>query len=146
MDKLRRWDARLRALGLSVFAFQLGMAPARSAPIPTRTPLASIPIAPGKTVTHVETTRVDFAPGQAMPRHEHTVPVVCFVTAGEFLVKIGDSPERRAARGSVTYEPPDTPVEYFRNASRVSPAQLECASLAGDADKTLNVMLPASTK
>jgi quercetin dioxygenase-like cupin family protein len=111
-------------------------------PIPARTPLTVLAIQPGKTVSRVETTRVDFAPGQAMPRHKHTVPVVCFVTQGDFLVRIGDAPERRAPQGSVTFEPPETVVQYFRNASATAPAQLECASLAGDDDKVLNVMLP----
>ena len=127
----------LTAASLAAFA---GPVAAQTA-IPTRTPLAILPIAPAKTVSRVETTQVDFAPGQAMPRHKHTVPVVCFVARGEFLVKIGDAPERRAPEGSVTYEPPETVVGYFRNASATAPARLSCASLAGDADKALNVML-----
>jgi quercetin dioxygenase-like cupin family protein len=114
-------------------------------PIPARTPLAIIPIA-DKAVSRVETTRVDFAPGQAMPEHKHTVPVICFVTAGDFLTKIGDAPETRAPMGSVTYEPPQVVVHYFRNASATAPAQLTCASLAGARDKVLNVMLDAKAK
>jgi len=85
--------------------------------------------------------RVDFAPGQVMPRHKHTVPVICFIAKGDFLVKIGDAPERRAAQGATTYEPPEVTVHYFRNASATEPAQLLCASLAGKDDKVLNVML-----
>ena len=111
------------------------------APIPTRTPLAVIPIAPGKRVDRVETTRVDFQPGQAMPAHKHTVPVICFVSKGDFLVRIGDEAERRVASGATTYEPPGVTVHYFRNASSTAPAQLQCASLAGAEDKVLNVML-----
>ncbi|WP_297513115.1 hypothetical protein [uncultured Caulobacter sp.] len=110
--------------------------------IPSRTPLATIPIAPSKTVTRVETTRVDFAPGQAMPRHKHTVPVICLVSHGAFRVKIGDAPERLVGLGEVTYEPPEVVVGYFRNSSNTDTAQLTCNALAGDADKTLNVMLP----
>jgi quercetin dioxygenase-like cupin family protein len=110
--------------------------------LPTRTPLRIIPIDPGKTVNRVETTRVDFAPGQIMPRHKHMVPVVCFVTHGDFLVKIGDAPEARAPEGSVTYEPPGAVIGYFRNASAIAPAQLGCALLAGDADTVLSVPLP----
>lgn len=117
-----------------------GVAPAE--PVPTRTPLQVIAISPRKSVSRVETTRVDFAPGQAMPRHKHTVPVVCFVTKGEFLAKIGDAPERRANLGEVTFEPAGVVVSYFRNPSATAPAQLACASLAGEEDKILNVMLP----
>src|SRR3569623_1170273 len=115
---------------------------AAQAQAPTRQPLAEIPIAPGKHVARVETTRVDFAPGQAMPTHKHNVPVVCFIAAGAFRTKIGDQPERLAATGATTYEPPGVTLHYFKNASATAPAQLLCASLAADADKELNVMLP----
>jgi len=65
---------------------------AASAPIPPRTPTASFPIQPTKAVTHVETMRVDFLPGQVMPEHMHPVPVVCFVAKGRFAVSIGREP------------------------------------------------------
>ena len=113
-----------------------------TAQAPIRTPLRVFPIDPGKSVTRVETTRVDFAPGQSMPRHKHTVPVVCFVTRGAFLVKIGDAPETSVSEGAVTYEPPGVVVGYFRNASTTNPAQLGCVALASDADTVLNIMLP----
>jgi quercetin dioxygenase-like cupin family protein len=109
--------------------------------IPTRTPLAEIPLDPSKQVSRVVTTKVDFLPGQAMPAHLHTVPVICFVVQGDFRVSIGDEPERAAPQGSVTYEPPNVTVHYFRNASASAPAQLQCASLAGPDDKVLNRML-----
>jgi quercetin dioxygenase-like cupin family protein len=98
-------------------------------------------VAPGKTVDRVETNEVDFLPGQAMPTHKHTVPVICFISKGAFRVKIGDAPERLAATGTVTYEPPGVTVHYFKNASATDHAELLCASLAGAADHELNVML-----
>ena len=110
-------------------------------PIPNRTPLSVIPVSPGKAVSRVETTRVDFQPGQIMPMHKHTVPVVCFVSKGDFLVKIGDAAEQRISQGATTYEPAQVVVRYFKNASLTKPAQLLCASLAGADDKVLNVML-----
>jgi quercetin dioxygenase-like cupin family protein len=110
--------------------------------IPTRVPLAAIPIAPDKTVSRVETTRVEFQPGQVMPRHKHTVPVICFVTEGAFVYRIGDQLERRAETGTVTYEPPETVIHYFRNASATGPAALNCALLVGKDDHDLNVPLP----
>jgi quercetin dioxygenase-like cupin family protein len=117
-----------------------GAALAQSA-IPERTPMAILPVTPGKLVSRVETTRVAFQPGQAMPTHSHTVPVVCFVTKGDFLVSIADRPERRVAQGGVTFEGPGEIVHYFKNASATAPAELTCASLAGSDDKVLNVML-----
>lgn len=138
----------MRRLAIAVLiAAALGLAPAHAqAPIPNRTPLAVIPIAPGKRVDRVETTRVDFLPGQAMPAHKHTVPVFCFISQGDFLVRIGEAPERQAAFGTTTFEPAGVTVHYFRNASTTAPAQLQCASLAGTEDKVLNVMLDPEPK
>ena len=115
--------------------------PGAAAPIPVRQPLGTLPIAPGKTVDRVETNRVAFAPGQEMPRHKHNVPVVCFVTRGSFLVSIGAAPVRTVRTGDVTLEPAGAIVNYFRNASSKTPAELLCAALAGKEDRELNVML-----
>lgn len=116
-------------------------AAASSAPIPTRVPIASFPIAPAKQVTRVETTRVDFLPGQEMPEHLHPVPVICFVARGSFAVSIGGQPERTVTVGDATIERAGEVVHYFRNLSAKNPAQLYCAILAGADDKQLSVML-----
>jgi quercetin dioxygenase-like cupin family protein len=129
-----------RLLIIPAFLALAGAAQAQSA-IPSRHPLAVIPVAPGKQVDRVETTEVTFAPGQVMPTHKHNVPVVCFIAEGAFRTRIGDQPERLAPQGTVTYEPPGVTVHYFRNASATTPARLLCASLAGAEDKELNVML-----
>ena len=86
-------------------------------------------------------TRVDFAPGQTMPMHKHIVPVICIVARGSFLVRIGDAPERPVGVDGVTLESADMVVYYFRKASATEPSQLLCASLAGDGDTKLNIML-----
>jgi quercetin dioxygenase-like cupin family protein len=130
-----------RPIALAAAAALLASTAQAQAPIPTRNPLAVIPVAPGKHVDRVETNEVDFLPGQAMPTHKHTVPVICFVSKGTFRVKIGDAPERLAATGTTTYEPPGVIVHYFKNASARAHAELLCASLAGQDDKVLNVML-----
>jgi quercetin dioxygenase-like cupin family protein len=122
-------------------ALSLALASPALCQTPTRTTLSVFSIAPRKAVDRVEATRVDFQPGQIMPAHMHPVPVICFVARGDFLVRIGDAPERPAPLGSVTYEPPGVTVHYFKNASAVAPAQLNCAVLAGDADKVTSVML-----
>jgi quercetin dioxygenase-like cupin family protein len=122
-------------------ALMLMAAAASAAPIPVRTPIGSFPIEPAKPVTHVETTRVDFLPGQEMPEHMHPVPVVCFVAKGSFLVSIGRAPVRTVTVGDTTLERAGEVVHYFRNASAREPAQLYCAILAGPDDKQLSVML-----
>ena len=125
---------------LAIAALAAGTAPV-AAPIPTRTPIGSFPVEPAKTVTHVEMSRVDFLPGQAMPEHLHPVPVVCVVTKGSFVVSIGREPVRNISVGDTTIEHAGELVHYFRNASTTDPAQLYCAILAGPDDKQLSVML-----
>src|SRR3954447_11350455 len=122
-------------------ALMLMATAATAAPIPVRTPIGSFPIDPEKPVTHVETTRVDFLPGQEMPEHMHPVPVVCFVSKGSFLVSIGRAPLRTITVGDTTLERAGEVVHYFRNASASEPGQLYCAILAGPDDKQLSVML-----
>jgi len=109
-------------------------------PIPTRTPLASLRLPKPKTVDYVEATRVDFAPGQAMPPHHHTAPVVCIVAGGRFAVKMGGRPETTVPTAGVTLEAPGERVEYFRNTSTDHGAALLCTVLAADGDAPINVM------
>jgi quercetin dioxygenase-like cupin family protein len=129
---------------VSVVVLELAAAGTAGAqtPIPTRTPLTSFQIEPGKTVTRVDATRVDFAPGQSMPRHMHPVPVVCFAVKGDFRYRIGDALEQTAKQGAATLEPPGAVVQYFANASSTETAELPCAVLAGAQDKTTSAMLP----
>jgi quercetin dioxygenase-like cupin family protein len=129
---------------LRIFAFLpllVSIPAATAAPIPTRTPIGSLAIAPGKTVSHVEMTRVDFRPGEIMPKHLHPVPVVCVVSKGKFAARIGQAAERRVTVGETTIEPAGEVVHYFRNLSKKDGGQLYCAALAGPDDKQLNVML-----
>ena len=109
--------------------------------IPVRTPIGSFAVAPAKQVTHVEMTRVDFLPGQAMPEHMHPVPVVCVVSKGDLEASIGRLPLRRITVGDTTLEPAGALVHYFRNLSKTNPAQVYCTALAGSDDKQLSVML-----
>ena len=123
-----------------IFPF-LAWAAAASQPIPVRTPIGSLAVAPRKIVSHVEMTRVDFLPGQAMPEHLHPVPVVCVVSKGSFEASIGQQPVRRVTLGETTIEPAGEVIHYFRNLSKIDPAELYCAALAGPDDKQLSVML-----
>jgi quercetin dioxygenase-like cupin family protein len=129
---------------ISGMALMLMAVAAMAAPIPVRTPIGSFPIEPAKPVTHLETTRVDFLPGQEMPEHMHPVPVVCFVSKGTFLVSIGRAPVRTVTVGDTTLERAGEVVHFFRNASAREPGQLFCAILAGPDDKQLSVMLNTS--
>ena len=119
----------------------LMLAAAPALAIPARTPLRTVPIEGGKMVDRVETMRVDFKPGEAMPKHVHNVPAICFVAKGSLSVKAGDEPVRTVGVGDVTLEPPAVVTHEVRNVSASEDATLLCVSLAADADKELSTAL-----
>jgi quercetin dioxygenase-like cupin family protein len=108
-----------------------------------RTPLTVAKIAPGKVVDHVPVTRLDFSPGQATGHHQHPMPVVGYVESGTFVVQVQGEQERRYAAGEVIYEPANTTIERYDNASSNEPAVLIASYLAGVEDTALITMLPA---
>ena len=110
--------------------------------LPVRVPMGEVPLAEAKTVERVIVMRVNFAPGQAMPRHVHPAPVVCVVEHGSFNAKIGDSPPQSHGEGAVTLEPANVEIGWFRNESTTTPASLVCTFLAGPDDHELARMLP----
>jgi quercetin dioxygenase-like cupin family protein len=121
----------------------LGLALAQAAAdLPVRVPLGEVPLPAPKSVERVVVMRVNFAPGQAMPRHVHPAPVVCLVETGSFSAQIGDAPARNVQTGQVTLEPANVIVGWFRNLSATNPASLVCTFLAGHDDHELSRMLP----
>lgn len=121
----------------------LGLALAQAAAdLPVRVPLGEVPLPQPKSVERVIVMRVNFAPGQAMPRHVHPAPVICLVETGSFSAQIGDAPARNVQVGEVTLEPADVTIGWFRNLSATAPASLICTFLAGHDDHQLSRMLP----
>lgn len=110
--------------------------------LPVRVPLGEAPLPEAKNVERVIVMRVNFAPGQEMPRHVHPAPVICLVEHGRFSAKIGDAPTREVGTGEVTLEPANVEIGWFRNLSATEPASLVCTFLAGHDDHELSRMLP----
>lgn len=114
-----------------------------AADLPVRVPMGEVALPAPKTIDHVIVMRVNFAPGQAMPRHVHPAPVVCVVEHGSFNAQIGDGPPQTYGEGEVTLEPANVAIGWFRNESADHPASLICTFLAGAGDHELSRMLPA---
>ena len=113
-----------------------------AASLPVRVPLGEVPLPETKEVSRVVVMRVNFAPGQEMPRHVHPAPVVCLVEHGRFSARIGGAPAREVGTGEVTLEPANVEIGWFRNLSATEPASLLCTFLAGAGDHELARMLP----
>jgi quercetin dioxygenase-like cupin family protein len=114
-----------------------------AANLPVRVPLGEVPLPEATSVARVIVMRVNFAPGQEMPRHVHPAPVVCLVEHGNFSAQIGDAAAREIHSGEVTLEPANVEIGWFRNLSASEPASLVCTFLAGQDDHELARMLPA---
>lgn len=110
--------------------------------LPVRVPMGEVSLPAPKLVERVIVMRVDFAPGQAMPRHIHPAPVVCVVAHGRFSARIGEAPPQSYGEGAVTLEPANVEIGWFRNESATSPASLVCTFLAGPDDHELARTLP----
>ena len=117
------------------------LAAAATVAAPVRVPVATYPLGQTKAVSRVEVMRATVAPHQAIGRHLHPVPVVCFVESGEFVGKIGNAPEARFKAGGASFEPANAVVAYYRNVSD-TPGTLVCAFLAGEGDQELSRTLP----
>jgi len=126
-------------MGMLILSLALAQA---AAGLPVRVPLGEAPLPAPKSVERVIVMRVNFAPGQAMPRHVHPAPVVCLVETGSFSARIGDAPARTVRAGEVTLEPANVAIGWFRNLSATNPASLICTFLAGHDDHDLSRMLP----
>jgi quercetin dioxygenase-like cupin family protein len=109
-----------------------------------RTPLSADRLEPVRTVASVPVTRIDFAPGQPTGRHLHPVPVIAYVLEGEFIVQIEGKPARHYKAGETVFEPANTVIERYDNASLTRPAVLIATYLAGPDDKELIRLLPAN--
>jgi quercetin dioxygenase-like cupin family protein len=107
-----------------------------------RTPVATYEIAPAKTVTQVPVVRLNFSPGQVTPRHVHPMPVIGYVLDGDFVVKIDGQPEMYFTAGQSIYEPANTVIERYDNASQSKSATLVAYYLAGAHQTTLIKLLP----
>src|SRR5689334_5942974 len=103
----------------------------------TRRPLLTAVIEGGKTIASVQSVQIDFAPAQATGIHWHPIPVVGQVTRGMFRFQLEGEPAHTLTAGSVFFEPANTRVLHFDNASDVEPASIVAFYLLGNDDREL---------
>lgn len=109
---------------------------------PKRTTLLDQVLPSTVVVHHVKGGRLDFSPGQAIGRHLHPAPVVGIVTRGSFVFEVVGQPSRTLNSGDAFYEPAQTVIERFDNASTTEPATLHAFYLLERADEPEIEVLP----
>jgi quercetin dioxygenase-like cupin family protein len=74
-------------------------------------------------ISRVDIREINLAPGQKGPLHKHPCPVVGYIVSGSIYFQVkGDSAHVLKA-GDPFYEPAETVISHFDNASSDTPAK-----------------------
>jgi quercetin dioxygenase-like cupin family protein len=106
-----------------------------------RRPLLSAIIDGNKSIDRVEIKKIAFEPGQQSGLHRHPCPVVGYVAKGSIRFQVDGEPERTLKEGDAFFEPANTTILHFDNASTGAPATFIAFYLVGPADRELIEML-----
>src|ERR1700753_689114 len=82
-----------------------------------RTPLCTPLLAQAKKVGKVEIKEIVFQPGQKTGLHFHPCPVVGYIAEGSVAFQIDGAEEKLLRAGDAFFEPPNTKILKFGNAS-----------------------------
>jgi quercetin dioxygenase-like cupin family protein len=70
-----------------------------------------------KTITSVDVREIVFEPGQETGLHKHPCPVFGYIAEGEAMLEIKGQLPQKLPTGSAFYEPAETAILRFDNAS-----------------------------
>ena len=105
-----------------------------------RKELLTAMIAGQKKVARVEIKQIELAPAQRTGLHSHPCPVVGYVASGTIRFQVEGEAQTLSA-GSAFFEPADTKIAQFDNASAEAPATFVAFYLLGASDHRLIEML-----
>jgi quercetin dioxygenase-like cupin family protein len=94
-----------------------------------------------KSVGRVEIKQIDFAPDQKTGLHQHPCPVVGYVARGTILLEVEGQPPKLLPEGGAFFEPANTKIMHFDNASPRDPATFIAFYLLGKDDQKLIELL-----
>jgi quercetin dioxygenase-like cupin family protein len=75
----------------------------------------------GRNLSIVDAREITFTPGQQTGRHTHPCPVVGYIAAGTARMQIEGEAAQELPAGSAFFEPADTVIASFDNASATQP-------------------------
>jgi quercetin dioxygenase-like cupin family protein len=106
-----------------------------------RKELLTAVIAGQKKVARVEIKQIDLAPAQRTGLHSHPCPVVGYVASGTIRFQVEGEAQQTLSAGSAFFEPADTKIAQFDNASVEAPATFVAFYLLGANEHKLIEML-----
>jgi quercetin dioxygenase-like cupin family protein len=126
------------AMGFSVMAQEAKPQPEQTLII--RTELLTALVG-DRSVSRVEIKQIDFAPDQKTGLHQHPCPVVGYAARGTILFQVEGQPPQLLPEGSAFFEPANSKIVHFDNASPRDPATFIAFYLLGKDDQKLIKML-----
>ena len=95
-----------------------------------------------KVVSKVEIKEINFQPSQKTGLHLHECPVVGYIAEGTATFQVKGGPLQTLKAGDAFFEPANTVIEHFDNASDNAPLKFIAYYLV-DNETNLITMLPA---
>jgi len=89
----------------------------------------------------VDVREITFGPGQETGLHEHPSPVFGYIAEGEAVLQVQDEAPQHLPTGSAFYEPAETVILRFDNASTGNGMRFICFYLL-EGQQELIEMLP----
>ncbi|MFZ0497803.1 MAG: cupin domain-containing protein [Steroidobacteraceae bacterium] len=89
----------------------------------------------------MEIRQIELQPGQETGLHLHPIPVVGYIARGSIRFQLEGGPLQMLSAGSAFFEPADTRVLHFDNASTREPATFIAHYLLAEGDERLIEML-----
>ena len=95
-----------------------------------------------KMIKKVEVKEINFKPGQQTGLHLHPCPVLGYIAGGTATFQVKGGPLQTLKAGDAFFEPANTVIAHFDNASDSAPLKFIAYYLLGDSDELIK-MLPA---
>lgn len=96
-----------------------------------------------KTITDIEAYQITFGPGQTGARHLHPCPVIGYILEGSAVMEIEGQALQLLPAGSVFYEPAETIIARFDNASIEKPMRFVAFYLLEGKQKLIEMLPPS---
>lgn len=91
-------------------------------------------------VSKVEMQEINFPAGQTAPRHLHPCPVVGYIKSGSVLFQIEGQDPVILKEGDSFYEPKNTTILHFDNASATMPMTFIAFYLKEDKEENIKIL------
>lgn len=93
-----------------------------------------------KMVKKTEIKEIIFKPLQETGLHLHPCPVVGYIAEGTCKFQVQGGPLQILKAGDAFFEPANTPMEHFNNASDTLPLKFICFYLMGDEKEVIEML------